>query len=124
MGPDYSKRDYLLPKGCKDLIDVLNLQELGILPVSWPETRPKLGTVPVPWPPGQPTILLHQLPVELLIPEGTTVGEFAAMLGQKPFKIIADLMQLGAFAIGKQLVDFEAIRTVARKYGFEAKRPL
>ncbi len=26
MDPDYSKRDYLLPKGCKDLLDVLNLQ--------------------------------------------------------------------------------------------------
>jgi hypothetical protein len=25
MSPDYSKRSYLLPKGCKDLIDVLEI---------------------------------------------------------------------------------------------------
>ena len=27
MNGDYSKRAYLLPEGCKDLIDVLNLQK-------------------------------------------------------------------------------------------------
>jgi len=33
MSPDYSKGDYLLPNGCKDLIDVINLQKLEKLQV-------------------------------------------------------------------------------------------
>ena len=32
MNDDYSKRDYLLPKGCNDLIDILKLQAHKIAP--------------------------------------------------------------------------------------------
>jgi hypothetical protein len=43
-------------------------------------------------------------------------------LSQKPFQIVADVMQLGVFATVKQTLDFEIISRVARKYGFIAKR--
>ena len=109
MSSDYSKRDYLLPKGCKDLIDVINLQ--------------KSQKQELKWQAGESFNQLPPITGEILLPEGTSVAEFAALLGQKPFKIVADLMGLGIFANVKQLVDFEAMRKVARKYGYLVKRP-
>ncbi len=109
MSSDYSKRDYLLPKGCKDLIDVINLQ--------------KSEKLAFPWQAGQSSNQLPLITGEILVSEGTPVGEFAVLLGQKPFTIIADLMHLGIFATVTQLVDFEVMRKIARKYGYAVKRP-
>ena len=51
-----------------------------------------------------------------------TVRELAEALKQKPFKIIADLMELGTFANVDQEVSFKVIAKVAQKYGYIAKR--
>ena len=59
---------------------------------------------------------------ELLVPEHITVGELASLVKQRPFKVIADLMQLGFFATVNQSVGFEAVSKIARKYGYAAKR--
>jgi Translation initiation factor IF-2, N-terminal region len=83
--PDHTKRGYLLLKGCKNLVDVINFKG------------------------------------EVFVSETTTVGELAALLGQKPPSIITHLKQLGVFATVKQVVGFETVRTVARKYGYAAK---
>lgn len=96
MSPDYSKRDYLLPDGCKDLIDVIKLAQHSAA------SPPIIG--------------------EVLFPESMTVRDLASLLGQKPFKIIADAMQLGVFANVKQTLDFKIASTIARKYGYTAKR--
>ena len=100
MNSDYGKRDYLLPRGCKDLIDTMNPSSLG--PAGGPAA------------PGQPT--------ELLISEPILVNQLAALLGQDVPSIIADLMQTGVFAKADQLLDFEALSGVVRKYGLTAKR--
>lgn len=83
--PNYNSRDYLLPKGCKDLVDVINLKG------------------------------------EIFVSGATSVGELAVLLGQKPFRIVADLMQLGIFATVNQVVGFATMQKVARKYGYAAK---
>jgi hypothetical protein len=44
------------------------------------------------------------------------------LLCQKPFKIIADLMQFGIYAQGKDQLDFETVSKVAWNYGLIAKR--
>lgn len=80
-GPDYTKRDYLLPKGCKDLADAL---------------------------------VIH-------VTRETTVSEFAALLGQKPARLIADLFRLGVFASAEATLKFEIARKIAREYGYEAQ---
>ena len=101
------ERGYLLPKGCKDLIDVISLQ-----------AQPKVKMLSKP-------LASHQQPAtkgELLVSEHATVRELAAQLGQKPFKIIADLMQLGVFATVNQSVGFEAISQLVGQYGYVAKR--
>jgi len=106
MSPDYSKRGYLLPKGCKDLIDVIKLQQ-----AQQPQAH------------CQPSNPVPAIAGDLLVREQTSVGELAALLGQKPFKFIADLMEIGVFASVKQTLDFKTISKVARKYGYTAKRP-
>jgi len=129
MENDYMKRGYLLPPGCKDLIDVLKLKEkkqqamlTGLLQL--PPLPKVFGTTLKPWKPmsvGKPTPL-PAVKGEIIIPAVTTAGKLAALLGQKPYLIIADLMELGIFANVTELLDFEAISKVARKYGFIVKK--
>jgi hypothetical protein len=103
------ERGYLLPRGCKDLIDVINLQ-------TTPTT--KVFLKPGSAPPNQPPAMKG----ELLVSEHATVKELAALLGQKPFKILADAMQLGLFVTINQPLGFKAIFQIAAKYGYTAKR--
>ena len=58
MDCDYTKRSYLLPEGCKDLIDVLKLKHkqkfapylFAKPPMYWKKTKP--GKQPAPLPPA------------------------------------------------------------------------
>jgi hypothetical protein len=109
MENDFMKRGYLLPNGCKDLADALKLKQLH-----QPRLRVMRHLAPLPPPPP--------IVGELVIPEQTSVLDLAKMLGQKPFKIIADVMQLGGYVTVEQILDFNIISSVARKYGFIAKR--
>lgn len=106
MENEFMKRGYLLPNGCKDLIDVLNAN------VHLTPSLLKPGS-PKPMPP---------ITGEINMPPGMTVGELAQALSQKPFKIIADLMGFGVFANISQPLEFEVISKVMRMYGFTAKR--
>jgi len=106
MENEYMKRGYLLPEGCKDLIDVL---------------ESKAPSKPVA-PKSSPLVPLPPITGEMTVPAHMTVAELAAALAQKPFRIIADLMEIGVFAQVKQQLDFETISRVLRKYGFTAKR--
>ena len=103
------ERGYLLPKGCKDLIDVINLQATPPAKIFL-----KQGSAL----PNQPPAMKG----ELLVSEHTTVKELAALLGQKPFTIIADAMQFGIFVTVGQPLGFKAIFQIAAKYGYTAKR--
>lgn len=109
MNYDYSKRDYLLPQGCQELIDVWKLAAQTKAP------RPKSaaqGLVPRPLPP---------MVGEVVIPAHTTVSLLAVILSQKPFQIIADLMQIGVFADVHQGLDFDTIANVTRRHGYAAR---
>jgi hypothetical protein len=104
MDHDYKKRDYLLPEGGKDLIDVLRL---NVQPVQ-----------------EQPSALRSLPPIigEMTVADKMTVADLATLLKQKPFKIIADLMELGVFANVHETIVFEAIAQVVRRYGYAAKK--
>jgi translation initiation factor IF-2 len=135
---DYNKRSYLLPPGCKDLIDLLRLEEhKKQLPFKLPTLPPTSGFVPSPqefiglWKlkkdkPKEPETSSAGTAAstsEVTIPgHGVLVIELAKLAGQKPFKIIADLMQIGIFANVKQKVGFDAAARVLKKYGITAKR--
>ena len=88
------KRGYLLPNGCKDLIDVLK---------------------PGPAPFGHQSLSPKPLS-EMTVSAQMTVRELVEALGQKPFKNICDLtnQQLRA--------NCEHANRVARKDGFIVKK--
>jgi hypothetical protein len=139
---DYNKRSYLLPPGCKDLIDLLKLEEdkkqlstqLPSLPglpgllkgeIFIAGTQEMLG----PWKlkknkskePGDESLNIPSIR-EVVIPNEILVRELAKIAGQKPFKIIADLMEIGIFANVTQKIGFEAASRVLKKYGILAKK--
>ena len=133
---DYNKRSYLLPPGCKDLIDLLRLEEqkksfqLPMLPGLQGGETFLAGTEEIfgPWklkkkksnhPQADPLSVSIR---EVEIPNEILVVELAKIAGQKPFKIIADLMEIGVFANLKQQVGFEAASRVLKKYGIIAKK--
>ena len=122
MEHNYMSRGYLLPEGCKDLVDVLNLQRKQLpkpyfLP-KLPGKFPNLQAKPIKWkkPPAPP------LPREITIPSQISVSELASLLGQKPFKIIADLMELGVFVNVMHQLNFDTASQIAAKYGFTLKK--
>ena len=102
MNYDYNNRGYLLPDGCKDLIDVF---------------KPKVEKRQTPkWTDALPTII-----GELTILGQTSVGQLATLLGQHPSRIIVDLLELGVYSCVTTQLEFRAIYKVARKYGYRAK---
>ncbi len=103
------ERGYLLPGGCKDLIDAIKLQ-------SQPQAKVFLKAA------HAPATQLPAIKGDLLVSEHSTAKELAGLLRQKPFKIIADAMQLGVFATVNQPLGFDTISQIARKYGYLAKR--
>src|SRR6266481_3777332 len=100
MDHDFMKRGYLLPEGCKDLIDVLKLKPgfvaedcKDLIDVS--KLKPKVFKLkPKQQTPQQPAPL-PKIVGEIVITEQTSVSQLAALLGQKPFQIVADVMELG-----------------------------
>lgn len=123
------KRGFLLPKGCKDLIDVLKLrpqQRAEPHPIVPPEElnlKPQVAKFEPPQPPPkQLSVPLPPIVGEIVVPWQTTVSKLAAILGQKPLQIIADVLQLGFFVSAKDLLTYEIVSCVARKYGFIAIR--
>ena len=119
------KRGYLLPEGCKDLIDVLKLKaepahhHFSKLPALFAQLPKGHGAMIKP--PKHPAPL-PPVTGEIIFPAQTTVSQLAALLDQELFVIIADLMQMGVFASVGQVLGFEAICRIARKFGFIAKK--
>jgi len=119
------KRGYLLPEGCKDLIDVLKLKQ-KFAPDQLVRLPEQHGQLPkghgMMIKPRKQTAALTPVKGEVLIPDQVSVAQLAALLSQKPLVIIADLMQLGVFASVWQLLGFETISRIARKYGYIARK--
>jgi len=104
MNYDYNKRGYLLPDGCKDLIDVLTSKAPAKPLTTFPSTTP-----------------LPPIVGEVTVAERMTIRELAALLKQKPFQIIADLIELKVLANMDQELSFDLISQVVRRYGYTAK---
>jgi hypothetical protein len=136
---DYNKRSYLLPPGCKDLIDLLRLEEQKKRSaIQLPTLEGLLGgetfiastqEILGPWKlkkkkskEPQPDSLKFPSIHEIAIPDEIPVMELAKIAGQKPFKIVADLMEIGIFANVYQKIGFDAASRVLKKYGILAKK--
>jgi translation initiation factor IF-2 len=68
--------------------------------------------------PATPKIVLPADAQVITIKPPIVVRELAEHLKQKPFKIIADLMQLGVFATVNQAIDESVAQRVCAAYGF------
>ena len=68
--------------------------------------------------PAQPKFVAPATAEVIVIKPPIVVRELAAQLGQKPFKIIADLMELGVFANVNQAIDEKIAQQLCAKYGF------
>ena len=114
------KRGYLLPEGCKDLADVAKFQQKQVPEALFYSHILHKAALYNPtaksWTVSAPPPLTRQV----YISSPTSVKKLAALLEQKPFRIICDLVQLGIWASVDSLLDFEAISAVARIHGFEA----
>jgi hypothetical protein len=51
------------------------------------------------------------------------VRDLAGCLHLKPFKIVADLLEMKLFKTADDTVDFETASIVARNHGYRAERP-
>ncbi len=105
---DYSKRDYLLPPGCKDLIDVLRLHQ----------------STPPLWQPPQPRRRKPNPPIthHVKVPDPVSVRQLIELAGKKPYCIIADLMELGLLVNIDRTVSFDIAARVLRRHGISASR--
>jgi len=104
MKPNSKKRGYLLPKGSKDLIDVL---------------KPKVAH---PQQSSVRTICVPPIIGEMVVPVQMTVGQLADALKQKPSKIIADVEMLFDESVSKHaMLNPNHIMQLVRLYGYTAK---
>ncbi|HXR03961.1 MAG TPA: translation initiation factor IF-2 [Verrucomicrobiae bacterium] len=69
-------------------------------------------------PAPQPKFVAPASAEVIVIKPPIVVRELAAQLKQKPFKIIADLMELGVFANVNQAIDEKIAQQLCAKYGF------
>jgi len=98
MNYDNGERGYLLPEGCKDLLDALKLRDSSEQNSSLPPITEVLG-----------------------LPNVISAQELAVRANRKPFQVIADLMTLGVFAALDHPLDFDTASKVVRKYGYLAQ---
>jgi len=89
-----------------------------------PETQPAASGGP-PRPPKKTARGVEDQPPEgvpIHIPDPVVVRDLAVALGKKPFVIIADLLQLGAFCHAKDTVTFQIASKIIRNYGFRPQK--
>jgi hypothetical protein len=110
LSPDYCKRDYLLPPGCNELIDLLVCRrQSGSL-----QCRPLESASTIHNYSGQGfTVELKPL---------TTVNALAEVLLVKPIKVVAGLLELGTFASLHQLISFDSASKLLAKSGLSARK--
>ncbi|HKW28445.1 MAG TPA: translation initiation factor IF-2, partial [Verrucomicrobiae bacterium] len=86
----------------------------GVAPAA-PKPAPK---APGPSPAAAPKFVAPDTGEIIVIKPPIVVRELAVQLKQKPFKIIADLMELGVFANVNQAIDEKIAQQLCAKYGF------
>jgi hypothetical protein len=91
-----------------------------------PETQPSFSGGP-PRPPKITARDLEDQPDDpnrvVYLVEPVAVYELARSMHLKPFKVVADLMEMRLFKTPDDTVDFETASIVASKHGYRARRP-
>jgi translation initiation factor IF-2 len=100
-------------------------------PEEVPETKLASSGGPPQPPPRPPKVTGRDLldPGEpggerIFLPDYIEVKELAGMLGMKPFKVVADLLELRVFKFADELIDFSTAAAITQKHGFVAEKIL
>ena len=99
-------------------------------PEKVPDTQAATSGGPPQPPPRPPKLISRDLlepgdPAKrIFLEDYIEVKELAAMLGLKPFKVVAEVIELGIFKHADDLIDFPTATTIARKHGFLVERLL
>ena len=78
-----------------------------------PPADPNTGASKGPANPGKTVYLLDQMEVR----------DLARALNLKPFKVVAELMEMKLFKSSGDPIDFDTASSIARKHGFKPERP-
>ena len=60
----------------------------------------------------------------LFVQDYIVVKELVELLGLRPFKVVADVMELGLFKHADEVIDFPTAALVGKKHGFSLERVL
>ncbi len=100
--PPFDRCEYLLPPGCKDLIDKIHLgQQQSRRKFKWPKPKERPG---------------------VYFPLRLRVRALAAALDAKLPTVIALLKEMKVFTSVNQKIEFYTAAKVARRYGYDAKK--
>jgi translation initiation factor IF-2 len=99
-------------------------------PEKVPDTQPATSGGPPQPPPKPPKLTARDLlePGEpgrrVFVSDYIEVKGLAGLLGLKPFKVVADVLELGLFKHADELIDFSTAATIGKKHGFAVERVL
>jgi hypothetical protein len=110
--PEPEKPRFLLPDGCKDLIDALRLQQQQPEEAELPEPGISTPADDTPQP----------LPASVALPDPVIVRDLAFALHLKPFQVVGSLMQFNVFASLNTALDFNTASTLCSHYGVAATK--
>lgn len=109
-------------------MQAVNGYEFTPAPHKAPDTQPALSGGPPQPPPKPPELTARDLlePGEpgklILVPDYIEVRELAGRLGLKPFKVVAEMMELRIFKHADDLIDFSLAARIGNKHGFAVGR--
>ncbi len=103
--------EYLLPAGCKDLIDVLRLEKVKGNVGKDQKRHQLLFKKPRP----KKIAVVH-------LPSQVAVKDLAGALGAELYKVIGLLKQMNVYTGINQKVPFYTAARIAKQYGYAAKK--
>jgi translation initiation factor IF-2 len=106
----------------------MNAYEFTPSPDKVPETQPAFSGGPPQPPPRPPKLTARDLlePGEhgqrIFVPAYIEVRELAELLGVKPFKVVAAMLQLRIFKHADEMIDFATASKIGNSHGFVVER--
>ena len=104
----------------------MNADEFIPSPEKVPDTQPAPSGGPPQPPPKPPKLVARDLlepgDSRIFVSDYVEVKELAGLLGLKPFKVVADVLELGLFKHADGLIDFATATAIATKHGFVTEK--
>ncbi len=99
-------------------------------PEKAPETQPAFAGGPPQPPPMPPKLTARDLlepggpGKRIFVPDYIEIRELAELLGVKPFKVVAQVLELRMFKHADEFIDFSTAAKLAQRHGFVVEKLL